>query len=315
MILVSPKTILMGLLLPHLYLASSKPLPCPWKNGMIVNKKYVGKIPAITVATGKAENASSGDPVEFKICSNDFFVDHDIITEKYCCSGKFSTNGQSGATEVRDQASLGDCFDADMPFHIFGRDKPPKLILSKKGSDDWFADWFQIHLTGTFPLTCSVNDWISETEKEFTCKRSEISSISFEGNGKIDVSGEPLLGRISSCISTCQITLDNTTITEEEGSLDKFWMPKKKRSKWGQDCERIIWGCVRPPSIFLNERKVADYKVDLVHMDFGIPEIMKYKPGTFECHPIDYVYVKDGTRWKQFVCTCLPEDKEKFDVC
>ena len=144
---------------------------------------------------------------------------------------------------------------------------------------------------------------------------SEISSISFEGNGKIDVSGEPLIGRISSCISTCQITFDNTTITEEEGSLDKFWMPKKKRSKWGQDCERIIWGCVRPPSIFLNERKVADYKVDLVRMDFGIPEIIKYKPGTFECHPIDYSYVKDGTRWKQFVCTCLPEDKEKFSIC
>ena len=130
----------------------------------------MGKIPAITVATGKAENASSGDPIEFKICTNDYFVTRDVLTEKYCCSGKFSTNGQSGATEVRDQASLGDCFDADMPWALWGKGRFPNLILSKKGSDDWFADWFQIHLAGTFPFTCSVNDWISETEKEFTCK-------------------------------------------------------------------------------------------------------------------------------------------------
>jgi len=314
MILVSPKTILMGLLLPHLCLGYG----CPWKYGVkFAPEKYAGEISAITVATGKSKNASSGDPVEFKICSNDYFVSRDIITEEYCCSGKLSTNGQSGVIEVRDQASLGDCFNADMPVNAWGRDKLPTLILSKKGSDDWFADWFQIHLTGGLPLTCSVNDWISDSEKEFTCERSDITAISFVGNGKIDVSGEPLLGKISSCVATCRFSFDNTTITEEEGSLDKYWMPKKKKAFFS--CYHIIWRCGYVPDVYFEERKVAD-KVDMVYVDFGITEIInKYisiKPGRFECHAEDYVSVDDaGTRWKSFKCNCLPEDKEKFSIC
>ena len=81
-----------------------------------------------------------------------------------------------------------------------------------------------------------------------------------------------------------------------------------------------MWGCVKPPSIYFNERRVAD-KVDLVHMDFGINEIIHktdYRfPGSFECHlRVDHVNVKDdGSRWKEFTCTCLPEDNGKFDIC
>jgi len=312
MILVNPKTILMGMLLPHLYLGS-----CPWKYGIkFAPKRYGGEISAITVATGKSKDASSEDPVEFKICSNDFFVSADIITEEYCCSGKLSTNGQSGVTEVRDQASLGDCFNADMPVNAWGRDRLPTLILSKKGRDHWFADWFQIHLTGGLPLTCSVNDWISDSEKEFTCERSDISSISFVGNGKIDVSEEPLRGKISSCVDRCNFSFDNTTITEEEGSLQKFLMPKIKKAYFS--CQNIIRGCTYIPSIEFEERKTD--KADLVYVDFGIPEIInKYKsifPGTFQCHPSDWKSVDDdGTRWKSFDCKCLPEDKEKFRIC
>merc|ERR1712240_478921 len=130
-------------------------------------------------------------------------------------------------------------------------------------------------------------------------------------------SGEPLLGKISSGKGTCKFYLDNTTITEEEGSIEKFWMPKKIKTRF--PCWYIILlDEYYEPSVYFEEKKVAE--VDLFYLDMGKTELInKYKfirPGRFECRKNDWVWVNDdGTRWQNFDCKCLPGEKEKISKC